>query len=287
MLNLDIENFEFPFYFDSFDKLKEYHSNRLLVYPDLVTSKEGTIRNCEYLNMWEKSICENDPNEDEYYSDVSYTVNEYNFRGNKTIDDIDSNTDLCSGCSVSFGFGVKEEDTWPVLTYGETCVNLALPSASPSGIVRHLSGILDYKTPRSITILFSTVDRIDSFYEHDDKWKEIVLTPGIIRTSDPSDPYDKVKRTMYENFVLGTNEPFNYLIFFTNLELLISKAKSKGIQLYLSSWHHELRYVLKHYQDRGYTWFDIPQSWGRARDPYHPSYKFHRELSKYVKKAIN
>lgn len=285
MLSLDLNKFNFPFYFESYEHLKLYHSQRPLQFQDLVIKTDNNYRYSSFLNTWERDVCEEDPNPDPYYKDVFYKLNQDNFRGEKGLNEIGKDTNLCSGCSISFGMGVKQEDSWPFLAYGNSCINVSLPNASPTRIVRHLSGILDYKTPKSITILFSTIDRIDSFYKWEDSWKEIILSPGITRTLDRSLLEEDYKFNMYKNFVLGTNEAFNLNLFFFSLELLISKCKLKGIPLKLSSWEFELRNILKKYSSRGFEWFDIPTNLGRARDPFHPGYEFHRELGEIIRKS--
>lgn len=287
MINLDLKNFEFPFYFDSLDKLKEYHRGRVLAHSNHKLESNTDYDVYEYLNDWEETICTEDPNPDSYYQNVHYKINHDNFRGIKGLDSIDSSTNLCSGCSITFGMGVNEEDSWPVLAYGDSCVNIGLPNASPSRIVRHLSGILDYKTPKSITVLFSTVDRIDSFIEWENRYSELILSPGITRTPHHDIPFEMHKHDVYSNFVLGTNEAYNYLIFFGSLELLIQKAKSKNIELYFSSWNFEVKEVLKKYQSRGYNWFEVPKVFGRARDPFHPDVEYHKGLAKNIKRVVD
>lgn len=272
--------FKFPIFFNNKEDLLEDLKEFKRVPMDyLVEQTEDSIR-FTYSSDWEENAAAENKNMDPKYKNLVYTTNKYGFRGPLTVEDITEDITLVSGCSNTWGMGSYEKEIWPYLAYGDNYVNIGYPGHSPTGIIRSILGVLDFYTPKQVSIFFSTVDRVEVIKEQIEAEypKFYTYGPGL----DRSHKGTKLQKA-YKDFILSTSKHMYYYWFFTSFEGLIQKCKVLNIDLNVGSWDRELEDILEHYKFKGYNvigrspeMVDFPS----ARDPYHMGVEYHKEVAK-------
>ena len=272
--NLDPNEFEFPFFYDSEEKYKKH----LLGYSQHVdkSSFDETTNTYtqKYLSDWERELVEKYSLYNPHYDNLIYTCNKYGFRGINTFDDINSDSIVCSGCSNTFGMGSYEEEIWPVLAFGDSNVNLGYPALGPNAMIRELIAVLDFKTPKAIAINFSTIDRTDYLMQTERGVDSTNLGPGLIGKGGP-------REEAYRDWVLGCNEYMSHLIFLNAFNGLIEKCLRLNVDLIVTSWSPYLYPILSKYSNRGYKVAEyVPfKHHSRSRDKHHYGLSYHQAVA--------
>lgn len=184
---------------------------------------------------------------------IEYLYNEYSFRG----EDFSGESELLvAGCSMTFGIGVPEQDTWGARLAKflniDDFANIGLAGASTQRICKTIYEYLDkYKKPKTLVVLFPNLERTLVWGD-----KNIILDNSHLRDlEDTLEHYDVdvmyhvetrehpkyIKKPYMWQDILPVNHSIGSCILaIKQLELYCKTAK---INLIWSTWDRGLDYL--------------------------------------------
>lgn len=256
----------------SLDDVKHYMSKALLPYKNQVGIAEYKffgLGERENLNNWK-------------YDEFNYRINEYGFR----IDELLADCDIGAfGCSYTFGQGLPIEMLWCDILSKQlkmSCQNYGVPGASLPSVLDIFCIVTKHVKIKKAIILLPSYNRIQ-IAKHNEKNELGILTciPG--------------NRSVYNQF-FGLDEenivryiPDDEMIKQTKNSLYLAEyvAKSREIQLYVSSWDRNTYNLL---ENMNFTYLTLLPEWtskqdcinDKARDNRHPGPKHHRNFSEII-----
>ena len=212
------------------------------------------------------------------YKEITYNINEHGFRHNA---DMSKKIILFCGCSVTFGTGLAEEDTYPHLVtkaLGDEFdyLNIGMPSTGPDIQMLNLTWALNnFK-----------IDKI--FWYMSDHHRQVILKDNRISLYIPNYVYDEWfdqgigKKFVEVNSMLDET---GRLKTYWNLYSLFSLIKNKNIETYMSSWDPVLDTELENLREE----FNIKPlgnlDWkDHARDAMHPGIISHQQFAEDILK---
>lgn len=214
------------------------------------------------------------------YKEVCYNSNEHGFRHNV---DYSKKLILFCGCSLTFGTGVAEEDTYPhVLTsyLGKDYdyINIGMPSTGPDIQMLNLSWVLNN----------FNVEKI--FWYISDPHRQAVVNNKAISLYIPSYYYN-------EWFDHGIGKKFKEvnleledtwrLKTYWNLYSLFSLIKHKNIETYVTCWDLVLDTELEKLRNLfGFKSLENINVIDLARDNAHPGIDSHKQFAEHILKRI-
>jgi len=205
----------------------------------LESAPEGSkhIPSTLYAPNQKRSKCFQNEVVDESFHPISYSINEHGFR--KT--DVQKENFLFVGCSMTFGQGLNEEETWPHLVSkdnGVGCVNLGMPSSAPDMQMLNLAwGIQHYK-PSAVFWLISPPSR------------STVLLNNCLISHIPPDhdifghkkigvQYNKLRHSLESNYIMHT---------LWGLYSIFSLVSALNIPMHVSCWDNDFDDMLSEYR---------------------------------------
>lgn len=118
----------------------ELHHNSIYGYSDL-TERKFTVFNSDTEQLFKEHL-DSQPHNWEYRNkEITYQRNEYGHR-NKSINELSDDFILCSGCSLTEGIGLHNDDIYPTLlskSLNKDVYNLGLASSGQDLIYYNLS----------------------------------------------------------------------------------------------------------------------------------------------------
>lgn len=218
--------------------------------------------------------------------DIEYGLNDHGFR----CDDFDQTLAidrwpvLFAGCSITFGTGVRLEESYPALVteklrregLSAPLWNIAHIDASPDSIARLLYLALPRLRPNALWIMFPPANRRE--------WVE-ETAPPTLRTLITGDEVPYGKRLLGQFF---TAEKVSYE-FARNLALIDSLCRINGVRYFWTRWDwisnnsariEGMRYMHPTISAR-YRPIGVPLD-RKARDRFHPGSEWHRAMADVV-----
>lgn len=213
------------------------------------------------------------------YKEVSYNINEYGFR-HKT--DFSKKTILFCGCSMTFGTGLAEEDTYPHLVTTALgneydYINIGMPSTGPDIQTVNLSWALNN----------FNIEKI--FWYISDPHRQVVLPDNKhVSLYIPSNYYED----WYEHGIGKKFKEVNLelettwlLKTYWNLYSLFSLIKHKNIETYVTCWDPVLDTQLENLRKEfKFKSLGNIKSIDLARDAMHPGIDSHRQFAENILK---
>lgn len=191
----------------------------------------------------------------------SYDLNKYGFR---TIDleniDWSKKIILANGCSVTFGLGLPESNTWPMFLSQminknddlAQIINISTPGASIKHVIRNtMTFIKKFGKPDIVIAIMPNISRNIYFFKEDQTFRNVYITDS------KHDPYAACKE--YEIYYNNETEFFNYMF---DIYMLEQYCESNGIKLIWSTWsshfgssRQNIKKVssIRHYEELPYT----------------------------------
>lgn len=208
--------------------------------------------------------------------EFTYKINNLGFRYDETPK---KNTICFIGCSMTFGVGLKESDTFAHIVtanLGEDwqCMNLGVPASGPDIQMLNLTWALNnFKIDK---IVWYMSDPLRQFW-----WN---TAPHIIAPAFW--PNESEEQEICKQIV--SNEQTSYLKTYWNLYSVFSLIKSKNVDTYCTCWTGEFHSIIEPLL----TEFNIKQigniKWlDKARDRCHPGPLSNKEFATRILEAIN
>lgn len=215
------------------------------------------------------------------YKNIEYHINEYGFRHNT---DTSKKLILFCGCSMTFGQGIAEEDTFPHIVTTKLgsdydYINLGLPASGPDVQMLNLTWALNnFK-----------IDKI--FWYISDYHRQVFIKDNMIGLFTPSffGQEDWFNQSIGKSFVEvnALLEDTWRLKTFWNLYSLFSLIKSKNIETFVSSWESvldaELEKLRNEFSFNSLGNIDIVDV---ARDDIHPGILSNLQFAEKILKRI-
>ena len=210
------------------EMLSNTHGNQNEPLAKYIWNTTGSI-DVQYINSFEiedTKVAMKNQLSKYYEDDVMYHVNQYGFRGN--IDFTTKNNIATFGCSVTYGVGLPESDTYSKLVASSLNKNLYNFGAPGSGIgkmCRYFSSTSDWFDYDTALFVFPNLYRV----EHPTIDHENLVIGRNLLPSDET--YTQLKTT----FMYLDDEHF-FVDLYRNLNHILSVAASKNIKVFFSSW---------------------------------------------------
>jgi len=214
------------------------------------------------------------------YKEITYNINEHGFRHNV---DMSKKIVLFCGCSMTFGTGLAEEDTYPNLVttaLGDEFdyLNIGMPSTGPDIQMLNLTWALNnFK-----------IDKI--FWYLSDYHRQIIFKDNYINLYIPNYYHNEWfdhgigKKFMEVNSML--DETWRLKTYW-NLYSLFSLIKNKNIETYVTCWDPVLDTELGNLRKEfNFKPLGDVDSKDLARDAMHPGIISHRDFAKDILKRI-
>jgi hypothetical protein len=215
------------------------------------------------------------------YKEICYTANEHGFRHKV---DYSKKIILFCGCSMTFGTGLAEEDTYPHLVTSQLgndydYINISMPSTGPDVQMLNLTWALNN----------FNVEKI--FWYMSDPHRQVVsIIENAINLYIPSHYHDEwFDHGIGKKFKEVNLELENTWILKTywNLYSLFSLIKHKNIETYVSCWDLVLDTQLENLRNSfGFKSLGNINSIDLARDNAHPGIDSHRQFAENILKRI-
>lgn len=200
---------------------------------------------------------------------------------------------LFTGCSYSFGVGLKSEETWPALLankLGVTNMNVSYPGASIQYIQRTLLKTIPLVKPKCVVALIPYNYRFEFVSSGADRalkvWTASGVRNGVFKGEDKERLYG------YELFTRSENEDF---LLASGLYFIQSYLQALGIKFIFSLWTYEneisdyfenisapildKNYLKTDIFNNHYRWKDLSK---KARDSSHPAAQYHQHYSDFL-----
>ena len=215
------------------------------------------------------------------YKEVSYNINKHGFRHNA---DSSKKIILFCGCSMTFGTGLAEEDTYPHLVttaMGDEYdyLNIGLPSTGPDIQMLNLSWVLNN----------FNVEKI--FWYMSDPHRQVVLSDNqhislYIPSNYHYEWYDRGIGKKFKEVNLELEDTWRLKTYW-NLYSLFSLIKHKNIETYITCWDPVLDTQLENLRKE----FDFKSlgnmnSIDLARDAMHPGINSNKQFADNILKRI-
>lgn len=215
------------------------------------------------------------------YKEVSYNINKHGFRHNA---DSSKKIILFCGCSMTFGTGLAEEDTYPHLVttaMGDEYdyLNIGLPSTGPDIQMLNLSWILNN----------FNVEKI--FWYMSDPHRQVVLPDNqhislYIPSNYHYEWYDHGIGKKFKEVNLELEDTWRLKTYW-NLYSLFSLIKHKNIETYITCWDPVLDTQLEKLRNLfGFNSLGNLNITDLARDNAHPGIDSHRQFAENILKRI-
>lgn len=215
------------------------------------------------------------------YKEVCYTTNEHGFRHKV---DYSKKIILFCGCSMTFGTGLAEEDTYPHLITSYMgndydYINISMPSTGPDVQMLNLSWALNN----------FNVEKI--FWYMSDPHRQVVsIIENAINLYIPNNHhYEWFNHGIGKKFMEVNLELENTWLLKTywNLYSLFSLIKHKNIETYVSCWDLILDTQLENLRKEfKFKSLGNINSIDLARDNAHPGVNSHRQFAENILKRI-
>lgn len=179
-------------------------------------------------------------------------MNSHRFRSDEFIDSHDGKHILFSGCSVTYGVGLKDNEIWSSLLFNKIkekekvsgYYNLAIPGTGIFDIVINIFKYIDkYGSPDSIFINLPGPSRFYALInKEDDIWTDKVSTHRSYESLE-----NKYKHAIYNypNNKMSTVIDEKAIYIYQYLFMLETFCKNNNIDLYLFSYIYDLGDLIK------------------------------------------
>lgn len=255
---------------ESGDQLQKHLLNEMKCIYDVDTKLPGIIK---YTDSYEHTRSANAiSNGHTQYKeeDVSYTINDYGFRGKWRLEDRSKPSLAAFGCSFTFGIGIADQDLYVnKMAAHLDCLpyNLGVPGGSMDKATRFYARISEYQHFDYVVFLIPTLGRMEIPNTSNNK-PTLDLIPNWTSINMPD---ERRRKAIYS--VLDDNF-FEYSTI-ANVNSCIQIAKRHNTQIYFSSWDMPTYDLIYDYlgKDSGHLlpFFEILQlGTNMARDGTHP-----------------
>jgi len=218
---------------------------------------------------------ENEYIDKNYKKNVTYTINEYGLRGSYLAS---KKLIVYAGCSMTFGIGVDDDETYPSLVTKQlgnewAGLNIAHPGTGPDVQMANITWAIDnFK-----------IDKL-CWYMSDPHRQIIIPEENVISLYVPVDtnilPPKLAKRFIEINTKL--EETWWYKTYW-NIQTIFSLCKAKKIELYMTCWQGEYDYKLQKLKKQ-YNVKELGnmRNIDLARDALHPGPKSQADFARRI-----
>jgi hypothetical protein len=215
------------------------------------------------------------------YKEICYNINEHRFRHNV---DYSKKIIVFCGCSLTFGTGLAEEDTYPHLVTGHLgndydYINISMPSTGPDIQMLNLSWALNN----------FNVEKI--FWYMSDPHRQVVLPDNenvglYIPSHYHNEWFDHGIGKKFKEVNLELEDTWRLKTYW-NLYSLFSLIKHKNIETYVTCWDLVLDTELEKLRNLfGFNSLGNLNITDLARDNAHPGIDSHRQFAENILKRI-
>jgi len=155
-------------------------------------------------------------------------INQHGFRTEEFLKETDKNIILTAGCSVTFGVGLHENETWPKILENRInddsnlFYNISRPGWSTFQIISNVFLYLrNFKQPKEIYILLPDEGRTSGYSFVENLNGTFIISPFI----DKQEEYEK------EILLSNAIHVKNYLF------MLEEYCRSQGVKLFVTTWN--------------------------------------------------
>lgn len=243
--------------------------------------KVGEYKNFTYFNyknIYEKElsvVAAKDNTTSIEQEEVTYKINQYNFRGALTFDDIDTVKSVAIGDSWTMGEGVPEDKTFVSLLNTPT-VNLGMSGASLDSICRLSIAVLNNFNLEHMFITIPDLARLEFIGLEKDREVTKAAGPYSISLQVPKRNQTKTINK-YKDYIDYADEYDMWVRAYKSIKIINSIATKKNVRVYYSSWSKAMHGKIEEICAPKPCYLDYRID--RARDGLHPGVYTHLKLA--------
>jgi hypothetical protein len=178
-----------------------------------------------------------------YDKEILKDIKEISDMGGKRFNKFKKNVDvLAAGCSVTYGFGLPEGETWQFILSKKnniSCDTLGFPGGSIAHIVFNIFKYCKkYGSPKNIICLFPDLYRFEVFIDNENNMSKDGVSLTNVSTTIENNQDSFFKKPYNPSDVYSVND-----IIYKNLiaiEMLESFCELNKINLIISTWHFDI-----------------------------------------------